>query len=149
MEISDILIDIAGIVSEETTEIMNLEFDGELRPTLIHPRFLLIGYEPDKFYISMNINNASHSETAHYTLLVTLYLYDKVYIYPDFFYNKEKKSFVFGEAASDLFKEHVRNKNGMKVCNVCERTLPKSLIDDEKGYCKICEEITLPNATFH
>lgn len=105
--------------------------------------------DPIKYEISFSINKYQISKIASITHILTLYLYDDLFVIQDNFLSQKEQSFYFGDEAYQKFEEHVHEKNGVIKCPVCERIVLKEIFIQEKGFCKICDELELPSETFH
>ena len=105
--------------------------------------------DPLRYEISFSINRYKISKVASITHILSLYLYDDLYIIQDNFLALKEQSYYFGEDAYQKFEEHVHEKNGVIKCPVCERIVLKEIFIEEKGYCKICDELEIPDQTFH
>ena len=105
--------------------------------------------DPILYELSFSINNYRISKIADITYVLTLYLYDDLSIIQDNFLSQKEQSFYFGDEAYQKFEDYVHEKNGVVKCPVCDRIVLKEIFIEEKGFCKICDELELPSSTFH
>lgn len=135
--------DFTSVVTE-----LPLGGEGKLFPAYVCPFFVLI-YSQDKYYISFTINKYKIETVSYYTHILTLLLYDKLQVWADNWVDIASGLMYFGEHAYAKYEEHDMKSHGVTKCPVCEKIIPESFMDKEKGYCKICEKMVIPNATFH
>lgn len=131
------------------TIVTPVTLDGHEVDSLIHPNFIVFKQTDNMYLVSFNINKHSVQSTAMMTNLLTLYFYDMVYIYHDCFIDTVTGEISFADAAYKVYESQVHKKHGMVRCNLCQRVVPESSMNKELNYCKVCETIDIPNATFH
>lgn len=129
--------------------ITTITLDGHQVDALIHVNFILFKQTDYMYMLSFNINKHSVQATAILTNLLTLYFYDMLYIYHDCFIDIKNGDIYFADEAYKRYETIIHNKHGMIRCPLCQRVVPVSSMNTKLGYCKVCETIDIPNATFH
>lgn len=135
-----------SVISSITLNEDNIELTEH--SCLISPYFVLIAKSPTEYILSFTLTTYHVYQVAFLTHVLTLYLYDALFIEEDNFRSVDQ-TFYFGVEAYERFKKYVQDKNGVINCPICERTVLKEIFDVEKGFCKICEELELPYVTIH
>lgn len=129
------------------TEI-GLNDDGKLHPALVTTFFILL-YMDGQYFLSFTINKYKIEMVAYYSHILTLLLYDNLGIYPDSYVDTNDGHLYFGDLAYEKYKEKIHEKHGVVSCPVCDRLVPKEIIEEDTGFCKMCSEYAIPNMKFH
>lgn len=123
--------------------------DSKETDALITSSFILFKQNDNMYFVSFNINKHDIQQIAMYTNLLTLYLYDQLYIYHDCFIDSTSGEISFAADAYKKMDSVIHKKYGTTKCPLCQRVVPKNIMNDELGYCNLCKDLDIPNATFH
>jgi len=135
-------------------KIVPIKFNGAEYQCYFTKRFILLAVPPKdeqtdvQYLLSFTVNNYNIQDVAWYTHILSLYFQSQLSIHEDNYIDEKNKKFYFGPTAYTKFEEQIHTDRGFVKCPVCERYVPRSIIDEQTGYCKICG-IDLPNSTFH
>lgn len=146
--IEETLKDILQILEEDAKidgKIIKMTLDNTEYWCYVNVYFILIAFSPEEYQLSFTINNYEIENVAYLTHILSLYLQEDLHIYKDNFIDLKNEKMYFGTDAYTAYENHVHDKNGFIQCEFCEKYVPKSIYNAEKMYCKVCEELVIPN----